>query len=126
MLSLAVVLPVVTKKPDAKPRKAPRCLVRVLHKPEGGLPGHIIVRVGKTTVNYTLERFDVPQDEWGTMAQGFRLTKCAPDPDATDAEPSYNVLLSRQGHSCDCKGFEAWGHCKHISALVAAHNANLL
>jgi hypothetical protein len=124
MLSLAVVLPVVTKKPESKPRKAPKCLVRVLHKPEGALPGHIIVRVGKTTTQYTLERFDVPENEW--HGQGFRLTKCIPDPDATEAEPFYNVLLSQEGHSCDCRGFESWGHCKHVSALEAAHDAGLL
>jgi hypothetical protein len=122
----SVNLPTVSKTPGKAPRKAPTCTVRVVHKPGGELPGHIQICVGKSFVEYTLERFDVPGDEWGAMAQGFKLTKCVPDPERTEAEPHYNVLLSRQGHVCDCPGFESWGHCKHVSALEAAHDANLL
>jgi hypothetical protein len=33
--------------------------------------------------------------------------------------PTYHVLLNADAPSCDCKGFERWGRCKHLSALLA-------
>src|SRR5438552_2003572 len=35
-------------------------------------------------------------------------------------EPTYHVLLADDGkHSCECQGFSRWGHCKHVSGLLA-------
>ena len=31
----------------------------------------------------------------------------------------YDVRLTRHGAECDCRGFQRWGHCKHVNMLVA-------
>jgi hypothetical protein len=42
-------------------------------------------------------------------------------------EPTYHVLLADDGaHSCECVGFSRWGHCKHVSGLLALRQAGQL
>src|SRR5262249_35817301 len=39
---------------------------------------------------------------------------------------SSNVLLSGPDSTCDCKGFQAFGYCKHVSALLALQSRGKL
>src|SRR5262249_44702806 len=39
---------------------------------------------------------------------------------------SYHVLVSGNDSSCDCRGYLAYGYCKHISALLALQKAGRL
>ena len=45
--------------------------------------------------------------------RGFELVRITPDQDAE----TYHVLTGVQYPSCDCRGFEAHGHCKHVAAV---------
>src|SRR5262249_4699877 len=76
-------------------------------------PSHLVVTLRTLTTDYTLERFDVPQD---IQAEGFRFIKCCPVPDGE--EPHFHVLLSHLGHDCDCPRFAAQGHCEHVDSLL--------
>ena len=61
---------------------------------------------------YTVE--PLPAD----YGRGLLLTK----PDGT----SYCVNLSGADSTCDCKGFEQHGHCKHTESLLALAAAGKL
>jgi hypothetical protein len=61
---------------------------------------------------YTLE--PIPSD----FGRGLLLHK----PDGT----SYAVNLSGPDSSCDCKGFESHGHCKHCESLLALQQGGKL
>jgi hypothetical protein len=50
--------------------------------------------------------------DWG---RAFRLVKVTDD----GTRPVYAVNLSADGPTCDCKGHERWGHCKHVESLLA-------
>jgi hypothetical protein len=41
------------------------------------------------------------------------------------AEP-YHVNLADQGHTCCCLGFNRYGYCRHVSALIALCDAGKL
>jgi hypothetical protein len=49
--------------------------------------------------------------DWG---RAFEVRKLA-----ADGGEIYHVNLTSDGTTCDCKGHERWGHCKHAEALVA-------
>jgi hypothetical protein len=57
--------------------------------------------------------------------QGYRLGK-ADNGDGHSEE--YDVLLDHKHgfHSCECKGFLRWHHCKHIDSLLALTKAGKL
>jgi hypothetical protein len=103
-------------------RPAPRS-IRVVFRPEPGLPGHVRIKVGSCSTDYTLERLTVDPDFEG---EGWQLTKCSPVLDGEDAV--YHLLLAFNGqdHSCDCRGHQAHGHCKHVDGLGAAIQAGKL
>ena len=61
---------------------------------------------------YTLE--PIPSD----FGRGLLLHK----PDGT----SYAVNLSGPDSTCDCKGFESHGHCKHCESLLELQQAGRL
>jgi hypothetical protein len=50
------------------------------------------------------------------FGHGFALTKLEGDCGTT-----YHVALDTTAgrHSCECKGFLRWGHCKHVEGLLA-------
>jgi hypothetical protein len=93
-----------------KPRQKPQRFVRLTDNPETMVTTLTIKQVsasGKETIDvYTLE--EIGSDTKG--ARGFSLTK----EDGT----VYNVELDGGFHSCDCKGHERHGHCKHAEALA--------
>jgi hypothetical protein len=72
----------------------------------------LTLKVGKDVDNYFLEEIGAAE------GRGFQLTRIA-----TEKEPEaiYHVNLndSDSQHSCDCKGFCRWGHCKHADSLLA-------
>ena len=44
----------------------------------------------------------------------FRFEKLGGEPDV------YDVRLTEFGWECDCRGFVAHGHCKHVKAVLEA------
>jgi hypothetical protein len=52
------------------------------------------------------------------FGEGFRLTKFDDEPLSEGQDPANDVLLSPPGHTCDCRGFVRWAHCKHLAALL--------
>jgi hypothetical protein len=114
--------PTSAVKPASKPRKPrpkPERLIRILEQPTVDTDGWgaVQITVGKQRDTY-LVHF-IPSD-FGFGAIGFEVEKL--DADLAVVE-SYHVHLSdRPEHcSCDCKGHDRWGHCKHkdgIGALV--------
>jgi hypothetical protein len=53
----------------------------------------------------------LPSD-WG---RGFALVKITDDAE----RPVYHVNLNSEDPTCDCKGHQRWGRCKHVEALLA-------
>jgi hypothetical protein len=47
---------------------------------------------------------------------------------AGEDESRYHVNLSDDGagHSCECRGFLRWGHCRHVEALAVLRDAGRL
>jgi hypothetical protein len=45
---------------------------------------------------------------------------------AGEDESRYHVNLSADGHSCECKGFLRWNHCRHVESLAALRDAGKL
>ncbi|HJZ54751.1 MAG TPA: hypothetical protein VKE74_07310, partial [Gemmataceae bacterium] len=86
----------------------------------GGRPGCGLLVIGtkRSHTQYALAEF--PTDPRFADGRGFHLEKLTTgtDPEAD----SYDVFICRRhesGDSCDCRGRERWGHCKHTSALRA-------
>jgi hypothetical protein len=91
-------------KPRQRPRPA-RSIGWAL-EPFGTSPGVLRITVGKEPTDYLLEPLS------SDFGRAFRLTK--PDGER------YHVLLADDGrHSCECKGFLRWNHCKHVEGLAA-------
>jgi hypothetical protein len=88
-------------------RKKPVRSIRWLSRPVAGKIGTLEITVGKETSHYWAR--PIPSD-YGTA---WELTK-------HDDGESYEVLLAADDkHVCCCKGFSRWGHCKHVSGLLA-------
>jgi hypothetical protein len=104
-------------------RKPPQRNIRVLEQPTRDTDGWaaVAICVGKQTDTYLLRT--VPTDFNGTLA--FEVEKL--DSDLATVE-AYHVLLadSPERHSCECKGFLRWGHCKHTEGLDALRRTNRL
>jgi hypothetical protein len=108
-------LPPVPTSKAKRPTRPPERTIRLIHPIEGTMPGHVVITVDKVSKDYTLERFESP------LGDAFRLTKCSPVEDGE--ESVYHILLSREGHSCECLGFLHHDHCRHIAGLIALVNA---
>jgi hypothetical protein len=100
--------PVKVRKPRAKPKRFIRWLVKPVA--DGGA-GVVQITVGKVVNDYAVR--ELPCD-LGAGQRGFELTKLGPDSE------TYHVLLdTRDGkHTCECKGFGRWNHCKHTEGLL--------
>jgi hypothetical protein len=51
---------------------------------------------------------------------GFHFEKFSTDQEEGEP-PEYDVNIDLQHgrHTCECKGFQRWNHCKHISSLLS-------
>jgi hypothetical protein len=82
---------------------------------EGALTVCCLAGKKSVTTTYGVTELATP------LGRGFRLERLTADP---AAEP-YDVLIAGPGghDSCDCRGFQRHGHCKHrdsVAALVEA------
>jgi hypothetical protein len=105
-------MPTATK---ARPRVKPERRIKLSLKPFDGAPGVVQITVGKDIADYFLST--VPAD-FGT---GFKLEKIG-------GSETYHVNLAAdpKEHSCECKGFGRWAHCKHVDGLAALQRAGRL
>lgn len=89
------------------------------------------VVTGKRVVRTTTYGYHVERVECDFGAAAFRLEKYAAQ-QVEGEENVYHVLLDlapegdHPSHSCECKGFLAHGHCKHLESLLALHRAGRL
>src|SRR5215831_18044764 len=96
-------------RPPSKPART----VRLPVAPSADLPSFIFtILEGHKSDDYYVR--PVPAD-FGT---GYVVEKIF-DPDGH----SYAVNLHDRGGSCECKGHLRWGHCRHVEALTALHQA---
>ncbi len=75
----------------------------------------------RTAATYLVDELDTDG------GRGFQLTKTAGGSDKEEA--GYAVFVSLRGagwHTCDCKGHQRWGACKHLSAILELVKANQL
>lgn len=82
--------------------------------PYGPTAGYLTIETGRTGCLYRVAEFPPGWD-----GRGFTLTKITP---GTDSESdSYSCFVARNGQdkSCECRGFLAHGHCKHLDSLAA-------
>jgi hypothetical protein len=78
-----------------------------------GIEGVLVLTVDGEATAYLARR--IPAD----AGEGWELMKFRKA--EGDERIVYHVCLAiRHGqHSCECKGFLRWGHCKHVEALLA-------
>src|SRR5262245_55570368 len=113
-------------RPSVKPARSTgkpvsRALRWLYRHPGEQLEGAVrlaITYAGRTDLfRYWVEQ--IPSD----FGVAFRLTKIEPDGKTGDV---YHVnVANAQDTRCDCKGFEAHGHCKHVDccrAIIATEN----
>ena len=120
-----------TAPKQSKPRPKPARSVRILEQPcvDSDFWGAIEismttgVRSPRTEKTVYLVRF-IPSD-FGNGAVGFEVEKLDADLAAVE---TYHVHLSDNPAevSCDCKGHEAHGHCKHREGIEALRRAGKL
>jgi hypothetical protein len=71
-------------------------------------------RYGRSTT-FRVEEVPTP------MGRGFILHRSEQDiaKDGPDADTSYQVLVAQNGqdHTCTCRGFQRWGHCRHHDSI---------
>jgi hypothetical protein len=103
--------------PRPRTRAKPPRWIRLDLAPFEGNPGILTITVGKEAAEYLV--WPMASD----FGRAFRLDKVM-DCDAI----TYHVLLDPEGskHSCECKGFLRWNHCKHIEGLLALHQGGRL
>jgi len=80
-------------------------------------PGRGILEIvqKRTTTRYAVTEYETP---WPGRA--VAMTKADDFRGTDDAMDSYDVFCGKDGEQvCDCKGFTAHGHCKHVLALDA-------
>ena len=98
-----------------KPRTKPARHIGVAVRPSEVNP-FFVVRIveGKKTDHYAVT--PIPSD-WGTAYTVAKL--------GTEQEP-YHVNLAGADSTCDCKGHQRHGHCRHVEGLTALTNAGRL
>jgi hypothetical protein len=104
---------VVNSHPGVKPGRTVRVAVRPTEVNPAAI---IIIREPKYSDHYMV--WPLPAD----CGRAFKVEKFL-----ASESPTYHILLADDGkHSCECKGFLRWGHCKHISSLLALCQAGQL
>jgi hypothetical protein len=99
-----------TKRTRAQPQR----FIGLILAPFGGNPGVVRITVGKEVNDYLLQ--SLPSD----FGRAFRLTKQEEDGE------SYDVMLSGEHSSCECKGWLRWKRCKHRDSLQALRQRGLI
>src|SRR5262245_9874965 len=99
----------LTKAP--RQRRKPARFCKIVPNPSGFGYDVLVIRQPRPKSSdqvdyYTVEAFPSHMGE-----RGIELTKA----DGT----VYHVNLSGTDSTCDCKGFVAHGHCKHVESLLA-------
>jgi hypothetical protein len=78
------------------------------------LTGELLVRIEEVGPRSSLERCyyvkPIPAD-FGTAVCWEKF--------AIDGGETYHVCLEGERGTCDCKGHERWGHCKHVDCSLA-------
>lgn len=108
----------VTRVPSVKPAR-PKTLRFLRYVPATGTLTLRVVR-GRQTVEtaYSLERIG------SQFGDGFRLTKNVGH--AGDECDRYDLHLSDEGHTCECRGNLQHGHCKHVDAVVRLRDLGMI
>ena len=75
----------------------------------------VVITVGKASASYHVR--PIPSD-FGTAY--------AVEKSGGVAAEVYHVNLAPDGHTCECKGFARWNHCKHADGLAALQRAGQL
>lgn len=85
------------------------------------MPGVVRISVTKGKKTLAVDYFAsiVPSD-WGDAFRLEKIIKSADEPNV------YDVILSNEGHSCECMGFMKHGHCKHCDGLAALRDRRLI
>jgi hypothetical protein len=92
---------------------SPARTVRLVLPLNGDHAGVIQLRTERETADYLVRRIG------SDFGDGFEVTKVL-------SEERYQVNLSNEGHTCDCRGHLAHGHCKHVFGLVALRDRHLI
>jgi hypothetical protein len=109
-----------TATPAPKQRKArpkPPRSVRLVVEPSAEESGVLIITVGKQTFPYFVD--EIPSD----FGRAFCLSKFTGESYAVNLGDAVNPP------SCECLGFQRWGHrgpCKHLAGLTALVHAGRL
>jgi hypothetical protein len=105
-------------KTARKPRPRPVPVPRLTHPASAGLPAQLQITMGRKVDHY--EVACIPSD-WGLAYAVSRLTPGGPT-------VTYHCCVSPEdwNNVCDCKGFLAHGHCKHLTCLVSLMEQGLL
>ena len=95
--------------------KSPPPTVRLLRPAVSDTPGVLAITAARKTVFYVF--MEIPCDIGG---RGFALHRLG-------LGTLYHLRLGRnEDCSCECLGFLAHGHCKHVRALLALLNRGLI
>lgn len=86
---------------------------RVAYTPCESAPGAGVLTIGtdRGATEYALVEQDT---DWS--GRSFALVKIGADGDEPE---QYSVFCGLPHMLCDCRGFERWGGCKHVEAVVA-------
>ena len=105
----------MTTATTARRRVKPERRIKLTLKPFEGNPGVVQIAVGKDTADYF---HTTVAADFGT---GFKLEKIG-------GTEIYHVNLAAdpKQHTCECKGFGRWAHCKHVDGMVALQRAGQL
>jgi hypothetical protein len=108
-----------TCPPAPRQRRKPVRTCRLTQTNEPDLQVLTLTADGRET-NYFLR--SIGSDD---ASHGLRLEKLGAGLDVVEV---YHVeLFDHAGHhSCECKGFLRWGHCRHVAGLVMLHEAGTL
>jgi hypothetical protein len=98
-----------------KPRAKPQRFCRLDGKPEIDAPAILTLHVAGKETDYFIR--PVPSN----FGEAFELTKLEiVDDGPAERGEVYHVLFEDEhNHTCECKGFLRWGHCKHVDSLKA-------
>ncbi len=98
-----------------KPRATPRRYCRLNGKPSVDQPAVLTLHVAGQETDYLIR--PVPSN----FGECFELTKLEfVDDGPAERGEVYHVCFEDQfNHTCECKGFGRWGHCKHLDSLKA-------